>query len=102
MFKNSSPTVQSFYLHDKPLLSTFYFSEEGLFRVSGNRRLIELLRTEYDQSGTADLSSVQDVSVVTSVFKMFFRELPEPLIPDAVSPDLCGYKTAFDHVTMNN
>ena len=59
-------------------------SEEGLFRVSGNRRVIDQLRLEYDQTGTANLSSVQDVSVVTSIFKMFFRELPDPLIPDQV------------------
>ena len=52
--------------------------------MSGNRRVIDQLRLEYDQTGTANLSSVQDVSVVTSIFKMFFRELPDPLIPDQV------------------
>ena len=56
--------------------------------MSGNRRVIDQLRVEYDQHGTANLSTVQDVSVVTSIFKMFFRELPEPLIPDQVNSGL--------------
>ena len=53
--------------------------------MSGNRRIIDQLRNEYDQFGTANLNAIQDISVVTSVFKMFFRELPDPLIADDVS-----------------
>lgn len=57
-------------------------THEGIFRVSGNARLMEKLRTLFDRLGDAplELESV-DVATSASMLKMYLRELPEPLIP---------------------
>lgn len=57
-------------------------THEGLFRVSGNVRLMERLRYLFDRLGDAplELESV-DVATSASLLKMYLRELPEPLIP---------------------
>lgn len=55
--------------------------QEGLFRVSGNARLVEKLRWSFDQSGDAPLEAEGDVAVAAALLKLLFRELPEPLVP---------------------
>lgn len=57
-------------------------THEGIFRVSGNARLMEKLRTLFNHLGDAplELESV-DVATSASMLKMYLRELPEPLIP---------------------
>lgn len=57
-------------------------THEGMFRVSGNQRLMEKLRTLFDRLGDAPLESESvDVATSASMLKMYLRELPEPLIP---------------------
>ena len=57
-------------------------THEGIFRVSGNARLMEKLRTLFDHLGDAPLESESvDVATSASMLKMYLRELPEPLIP---------------------
>lgn len=57
-------------------------THEGIFRVSGNARLMEKLRTLFDRLGDAPLESESvDVATSASMLKMYLRELPEPLIP---------------------
>lgn len=56
-------------------------SQEGLFRVSGNARLVDKLRWSFDQSGDAPLEAEGDVAVAAALLKLLFRELPEPLVP---------------------
>ncbi|XP_077504253.1 LOW QUALITY PROTEIN: protein FAM13A [Amblyomma americanum] len=55
--------------------------QEGLFRVSGNARLVEKLRWSFDQSGDAPLEAEGDVAAAAALLKLLFRELPEPLVP---------------------
>lgn len=59
-------------------------AQEGLFRVSGNARLVDKLRWSFDQSGDAPLEEEGDVASAAAVLKLFFRELPEPLVPTAM------------------
>lgn len=61
-------------------------THEGIFRVSGNARLMEKLRTLFDHLGDAPLE-IESVDVATSasMLKMYLRELPEPLIPSRMS-----------------
>ncbi|CAA3006416.1 rho GTPase-activating 29 isoform X1 [Olea europaea subsp. europaea] len=57
-------------------------THEGIFRVSGNARLMEKLKTLFDHLGDAPLESESvDVATSASMLKMYLRELPEPLIP---------------------
>ena len=70
---------------------------EGIFRVSGNQKVVEKLKAEFDQRGEADLGKAQDVAAVASVLKQFLRELPVPLIPNELKPQfLAAYSTHQD------
>lgn len=82
---------------------------DGIYRVSGNLATIQKLRLLVDQGGwscrrppprtSADVSLLspeeqldldhsqwEDIHVVTGALKMFFRELPEPLVPFRTFP----------------
>ncbi|KAI1292272.1 Protein FAM13A [Halotydeus destructor] len=59
---------------------------EGLFRVSGNAKLIEKLRQSFDSSGDAPLETDGDVPSAAALLKLFLRELPEPVIPLQLHP----------------
>ncbi|XP_031753032.1 rho GTPase-activating protein 9 isoform X2 [Xenopus tropicalis] len=56
---------------------------DGIYRVNGNLATIQKLRFIVDREEKLDLSTSdwEDVHVITGALKMFFRELPEPLIP---------------------
>lgn len=53
----------------------------GLFRVSGNAKLVDRLRNTFDQFGDAPLETDGDVPSAAALLKLFLRELPEPVIP---------------------
>lgn len=57
---------------------------EGLFRVSGNVKLVEKLKNSFDTFGDAPLESIGDVPSAAALIKLFLRELPEPVIPTTV------------------
>lgn len=57
---------------------------EGLFRVSGNVKLVEKLKNSFDTFGDAPLESMGDVPSAAALIKLFLRELPEPVIPTNV------------------
>jgi len=73
---------------------------EGLFRVSGDEDEIADLRRHYDEGKGGDvLRSKQRVSdtdlhTAASLLKLYFRSLPEPLIPRACYRSLCDAVTA--------
>ncbi|OQR74410.1 protein FAM13A-like, partial [Tropilaelaps mercedesae] len=56
-------------------------AQEGLFRISGNAKLIDKLKASFDSQGDAPLEHEADVASAAGLLKTFFRELPEPLIP---------------------
>ncbi|XP_051562042.1 rho GTPase-activating protein 9-like isoform X2 [Myxocyprinus asiaticus] len=55
---------------------------DGIYRVSGNLAVIQKLRFAVDHE-RLDLDDPQweDIHVITGALKLFFRELPEPLVP---------------------
>ncbi|XP_073519417.1 rho GTPase-activating protein 9 isoform X2 [Phyllobates terribilis] len=56
---------------------------DGIYRVNGNLSIIQKLRFIVDREEKLDLNSPDwdDIHVITGALKMFFRELPEPVIP---------------------
>uniref|UniRef100_A0A7N8X1F9 N-chimaerin n=1 Tax=Mastacembelus armatus TaxID=205130 RepID=A0A7N8X1F9_9TELE len=56
---------------------------EGLYRISGFSELIEDVKMAFDRDGEkADISSnaYEDINIITGALKLYFRELPIPLI----------------------
>ncbi|RVE75519.1 hypothetical protein OJAV_G00017670 [Oryzias javanicus] len=56
---------------------------EGLYRLSGFSELIEDVKLAFDRDGEkADISSsaYEDINIITGALKLYFRELPIPLI----------------------
>lgn len=77
------------------------FYETGVFRIPGNLEIVEALKNEYDtRFASADLKKQSAYSVlnrysprptvndVASLLKVYFNELPEPLIPTEVATAL--------------
>lgn len=58
--------------------------QEGLYRVSGAGTLVNHLRATLDKDPDYPLEDVvQDIHTVTSLLKLFFRELEDSLFPKA-------------------
>uniref|UniRef100_A0AAQ6API7 Chimerin 1 n=1 Tax=Amphiprion ocellaris TaxID=80972 RepID=A0AAQ6API7_AMPOC len=56
---------------------------EGLYRISGFSELIEDVKLAFDRDGEkADISSnaYEDINIITGALKLYFRELPIPII----------------------
>uniref|UniRef100_A0AAV2LFI9 Rho-GAP domain-containing protein n=1 Tax=Knipowitschia caucasica TaxID=637954 RepID=A0AAV2LFI9_KNICA len=73
-------------------LRTHGVTQEGLFRVNGNVRAVELLRQRLDredmEEDMEELGQEADVSAVASLLKLYLRELPQALITPAVQQAL--------------
>ncbi len=81
---------------------------EGIFRISGVKSQVDKLRTQFEEgtptihmhlrlSGkVVDFNKVEDPNVVSGLLKMYFRELPEPLLTfDLFDQFLATYCTHF-------
>ncbi|RWS31445.1 protein FAM13A-like protein [Leptotrombidium deliense] len=68
---------------------------EGLFRTSGNAKLIEKLRTTFDSEGDAPLETDGDIPAAAALLKLFLRELPDSLIPSSMHFDFLNSVRGF-------
>ncbi len=57
--------------------------QEGLFRISGNIKIIDKLKHSFDSTGDAPLETEGDIASASALLKLFLRELPQPLIPES-------------------
>ena len=55
---------------------------EGIFRVNGNARIVEKLKTSFDLHGDANLDEDNDILAVAGVLKQFLREMPDSVVPE--------------------
>jgi RhoGAP domain len=58
-------------------------SEEGLYRLSGSSSTIQNLRYRFDTEGDVNLLDADfyyDVHAISGLFKLFLRELSEPIL----------------------
>ncbi|XP_025937630.1 rho GTPase-activating protein 25 isoform X1 [Apteryx rowi] len=67
-------------------------SEEGIFRLPGQDNLVKRLRDAFDAGERPSFDRDTDVHTVASLFKLYLRELPEPVVPWMQYEDflLCG------------
>jgi len=56
------------------------YEHEGLFRVSGNLRKIQDYRERFDRGENLTFPDEEDPHTVTGVFKLWLREIPDPLL----------------------
>ncbi|XP_030420712.1 protein FAM13A isoform X6 [Gopherus evgoodei] len=61
-------------------------TQEGIFRVNGNKKMVDRLRLKYDQGEEVELAKDADVCSVASLLKLFLRELPDGVITSALHP----------------
>ncbi|KAM8939403.1 protein FAM13A [Pelodytes ibericus] len=61
-------------------------TQEGIFRVNGNVKVVELLRLKYETGEQVTLADDGDVHSAASLLKLFFRELPGGVISAGVIP----------------
>uniref|UniRef100_A0A8D0L6C8 Rho GTPase-activating protein 24 n=1 Tax=Sphenodon punctatus TaxID=8508 RepID=A0A8D0L6C8_SPHPU len=56
-------------------------NEEGIFRLPGQDNLVRQLRDAFDAGERPSFDRDTDVHTVASLFKLYLRELPEPVVP---------------------
>eukprot|EP00744_Colponema_vietnamica_P005349 GILI01007846.1.p1 GENE.GILI01007846.1~~GILI01007846.1.p1 ORF type:complete len:421 (+),score=138.84 GILI01007846.1:86-1264(+) len=59
---------------------------EGVFRLPGSTAQVQALKQQYDDGEEPDLNEILDAHTITSLLKLFFREMPEPLFPFDMYP----------------
>ncbi|KAM6220682.1 protein FAM13A isoform 3-T3 [Rhynchocyon petersi] len=72
--------------HIVEYLTQHGLTQEGLFRVNGNMKVVEQLRLKYESGVHVELGKVGDVCSAASLLKLFLRELPERVITSALHP----------------
>ncbi|XP_023796605.1 rho GTPase-activating protein 25 [Cyanistes caeruleus] len=73
-------------------------AEEGIFRLPGQDSLVRRLRDAFDAGERPSFDRDTDVHTVASLFKLYLRELPEPVVPWLQYEDflLCGQALEAD------
>jgi len=59
--------------------------EEGLYRISGSTAAVQELKVKFDDGLDVDIveSPPDDIHTVSSLLKLYLRDLPDPIIPFA-------------------
>eukprot|EP00731_Ephydatia_muelleri_P026688 Em0018g788a len=70
--------------------------EVGIFRLPGQSSRVQALKELYDQGSQNDFSDTEEIHSVSSLLKLYFRELPEPLIPYSMYYDFCKATELFE------
>ncbi|XP_068171819.1 rho GTPase-activating protein 15 isoform X2 [Antennarius striatus] len=73
---------------------------DGIYRVSGNLAVIQKLRflVNHEEKLNLDDSNWEDIHVITGALKLFFRELPEPLVPFGFFTDIVETMKMSDYM----
>jgi hypothetical protein len=86
--------VPQFLVHFMEHIEKHGLDIVGLYRLSGNAASVQKLRclVEQDQPYDLDDSEWADINIVTGCLKLYFRELPDPLVP------ACRFKGFIDAI----
>eukprot|EP00005_Dracoamoeba_jomungandri_P002096 CAMPEP_0174253966 /NCGR_PEP_ID=MMETSP0439-20130205/3325_1 /TAXON_ID=0 /ORGANISM="Stereomyxa ramosa, Strain Chinc5" /LENGTH=987 /DNA_ID=CAMNT_0015335303 /DNA_START=51 /DNA_END=3011 /DNA_ORIENTATION=- len=83
------------YLEMKDRLKT-----EGIFRLSGSAVLIEKYVERFDTGEDVDLSEEKDPHAVAGLLKLYFRDLPEPLLTYELYPSFLAATCTKDRAVV--
>ncbi|KAG0703244.1 hypothetical protein DFH29DRAFT_803720 [Suillus ampliporus] len=111
---SDAPSVPSAVLESRRLpalvvrcaqhILTWGIQELGLFRVNGRSSHVAKLRSEFDTGADFDIAQCNpgdlDPHAVASIFKAYLRELPEPILTNALSPSFEAAMTS-ERLTNN-
>ncbi|XP_048669568.1 protein FAM13A isoform X6 [Marmota marmota marmota] len=81
LMENGVPTVVWSLVE---YLTLHGLTQEGLFRVNGNVKVVDRLRQQFESGARVELQELGDVCAAASLLKLFLRELPEGVIPSAL------------------
>uniref|UniRef100_A0A8C6T9A4 Rho-GAP domain-containing protein n=1 Tax=Neogobius melanostomus TaxID=47308 RepID=A0A8C6T9A4_9GOBI len=84
------------YLNDNGL------QHRGLFRLCGSVVRMRTLRQRWDRGESVDLQNDGDVPTVASLLKLFFRELPVPIVPEPLRRQLIHSLDGNADVSLTN
>ncbi|KAL0979197.1 hypothetical protein UPYG_G00182020 [Umbra pygmaea] len=71
-------------------------NEEGIFRLPGQDNTVRQFRDAFNAGERPSFPSDTDVHTVASLFKLYLRELPEPVIPWTQYQDLLDCSPTLD------
>lgn len=59
-------------------------NQEGIFRINGSTKAVDKMKAKFDKSQDAELCDAGDIMAVAGLLKLFLRELPDPLMTEAL------------------
>ncbi|KAJ3451243.1 rho/rac/cdc gtpase-activating protein [Anaeramoeba flamelloides] len=62
--------------------------QEGIYRLSGSMLQMGELKEKFNRGEKVNLETVRDENTVGSLMKLYFRELPEPILTEKYTPRL--------------
>eukprot|EP00211_Chloroparvula_japonica_P000787 CAMPEP_0119125956 /NCGR_PEP_ID=MMETSP1310-20130426/5051_1 /TAXON_ID=464262 /ORGANISM="Genus nov. species nov., Strain RCC2339" /LENGTH=1050 /DNA_ID=CAMNT_0007116077 /DNA_START=84 /DNA_END=3236 /DNA_ORIENTATION=+ len=73
------------------LVVSHYLKVEGIFRISARAEMLKKYRGELDQGKPVDMTKqTVDAHLACGLIKLWFREMPQKVIPDVLYNDLHG------------
>ncbi|KAJ6245366.1 rho/rac/cdc gtpase-activating protein [Anaeramoeba flamelloides] len=74
--------------------------EVGLYRLSGSLLQVNKHKEEYNNGADVKIDEIMDCNVVCSLFKLWFRELPDPIIPSEYHQKLVTLSSKDDYTII--
>lgn len=92
----ASTGIPSFILKCLKFLFPKYSNEEGIFRISGNTEEIMNYKTKIDSGVDVSFEGETNCHNISGLLKLYFRELPQPIIPLDIQEELFSSLTYED------
>ncbi|XP_071943058.1 rho GTPase-activating protein 1-like [Antedon mediterranea] len=61
---------------------------EGIFRRSPNARMVKVIQTQYNNGERVNFDDYLDIRIPCLILKLFFKELPEPILSNELYPHI--------------
>ncbi|CAG5866917.1 unnamed protein product [Menidia menidia] len=92
-------SIPSVVLQLDPCTQGNCLTTEGLYRVSGNKTDQDNIQKQFDQDHNIDFVAMDvAVNAAAGALKAFFADLPDPLIPYSLHPELVEAAKIVDYI----